>query len=689
MSKRNYNVFFHTHTVSGIVISVALYIIFFAGAFALFKDEILIWEEGKSINHIERSEVNYDDILKRLDTKYDLTGRDVEIDLAKEEDNLFIYLLSSKDSLSSESSKASHFFSYNITTNEEKRYHEYYGIGEFLYRLHFFHQIPTAGIYLAGFVAFFFLFAIVTGIIVHWKKIIPNFYKFNPKVALKRVWADAHTSLGVIGLPFQFMFAVTGAYFCLSLLVLLPANFLYEGNQKKLLEDLRPERKTYEWSARINKDVPSINSFVKEYSNTWSNFSGTHLYIRNFKGDNCKYVLQGNLEDKDRFVGLGRIVFDAVKSEVVTIKNPYELNYIEDVQKVLTRLHFGNFGGVIVKVVYFILALITCFVIITGVLLWVEARNKKSATLQQQLFVANVGHVYLAICLSLLPVTAISFLFVKLFGDSFSNKQQSLYYCYFLLWIMTSIYMRFQRNNYKINKQSLLVGGISSLCIPVVNGIVSNQWIWKSIYNKQHEILTIDLLWLFIGIMALWVYSKISPNIQKQSSYSKNPIDYKNLKTLLKLEENQTTTNHILQIKKDKNFIPMRTKVILLWTLLVIGFILHHVYGIANVYFQESLVLEGSNGEIPGWAHQWRIILEGMAFLFAVLTVSLSQNWFKWTSLIWACLLGLFNVYHFITALIYEPSNISEILILLLMAVSNVILVKEILNWKSHQLSEE
>ena len=41
-------------------------------------------------------------------------------------------------------------------------------------------------------------------------------------------------------------------------------------------------------------------------------------------------ILQGNLEDKDRFVGLGRIVFDAVKSEVVTIKNPYELNYIED-----------------------------------------------------------------------------------------------------------------------------------------------------------------------------------------------------------------------------------------------------------------------------------------------------------------------------------------------------------------------
>ena len=51
MSNRNYNVFFNTHTVSGIVISIALYVIFFAGAFALFKGEIQIWEEGKTLSY--------------------------------------------------------------------------------------------------------------------------------------------------------------------------------------------------------------------------------------------------------------------------------------------------------------------------------------------------------------------------------------------------------------------------------------------------------------------------------------------------------------------------------------------------------------------------------------------------------------------------------------------------------------
>ena len=40
VNRRLHNVLFNTHTVSGIVISVALYVIFLAGAFALFQNNI-------------------------------------------------------------------------------------------------------------------------------------------------------------------------------------------------------------------------------------------------------------------------------------------------------------------------------------------------------------------------------------------------------------------------------------------------------------------------------------------------------------------------------------------------------------------------------------------------------------------------------------------------------------------------
>ncbi|WBX76847.1 PepSY-associated TM helix domain-containing protein [Tenacibaculum ovolyticum] len=677
MSKKNYNIFFNTHTVSGIVISVALYIIFFAGAFSLFKQEIQFWEEGKSISHTERKDINYDKILSSLDEKHELTGRDLRITFEEKSDRIFINMTASKDTLATEKGKTANYFYADINSTKTKSYIEQYSLGEFLFRLHFFQQFPVIGVYLAGLVSFFFLFAIVTGVIVHWKKIIPKFYAFNPKTVLQKVWTNAHTALGIIGLPFQFIFAVTGAYFALSVLVLLPANFLYNGNQTKLLEDLRPARKSYEWVATSNEKIPSFNSFVKKTQNEWDNFHVTKANIKNYGGVNMKYVITGELEDHKRFVGLGRMVYDVYSNKVAAIKDPYTLNYNEDTQRLLTRLHFGDYGGTFMKIIYLILSLITCFVIITGVLIWIESRNKKSMTLRQRLYTAKVGHIYLSICLSMLPVTALAFLFVKFANGYFINKQTIIYYFYFITWLLFILYFRFKRDNYYTNKASLLLGAIFGFLIPISNGVVSGNWIWTTYLNQQYEILFIDLLWIGIASFSLLFYIKTKPTIKNQSAFSKAPIDYKNL-TALK----ENLNNNVSKINNTKNTIPMRTKISLLWIFIAIGFIFHHIYGLATVFFNESVLIEGSTGETPFWAHQWRILMEGLALTFGLLTLEVSKKWFILTSFVWAIILGLFNVYHIITAVIYEASNISEILILLLLVIANVFLIKNINIWR-------
>ncbi len=683
MSTRNYNVFFNTHTVSGIVISIALYVIFFAGAFSLFKEEIQVWEEGTPISYTQRNDINFDKILDSLNNRYELHGRDLRLIVGEKSDKMYLSMGVSKDSLASEKGKQPNYFYVNINTTETETYTEQYSLGEFLFRLHFFQQLPTIGIYLAGLVSFFFLFAIITGVIVHWNKIIPNFFTFNPKAILKKLWTDAHTALGVIGLPFQFIFAVTGAYFGIGILVLIPANSLYNGDQAKLMEDLRPERKSYEWIASSNENIPSFNSFANRTANEWNNFHLTNAYIKNYGGVNMKYILIGELESHDRFIGSGRITYDVNSGNVEAIKNPNRLNYAEDVQRVVSKLHFADFGGIPLKIIYFILALITCFVIITGVLIWIEARNKKSMELEKRLYTAKVGHIYLAMCLSLLPVTALAFLFVKFTNGYFTDKQNPIYYFYFITWLLFTLFYRFKRDNYFTNKSTLLLGGIFGLLIPISNGIVSGNWIWNTYLNNQFDILFIDLLWIIISSLALIFYFKIKPSIKEKSAFTAAPIDYKNLKALkeeeaLKKEQkpqDQTLIN-------DKNYIPMRTKISLLWIFIAIGFILHHVYGLALIYFKESVLIEGSTGETPFWAHQWRILMEGLALTFGLLSLEVSKKWFIQTSFVWAIIAGLFNVYHVITAIIYEASNLSEILILLLLVIANVFLVKSINQWR-------
>ncbi len=687
MSKRNYNVFFNTHTVSGIVISVALYVIFLAGAFALFKEEIEIWEQGTHTKNIARKNIDFDFLLKKLSEEHHLTSRDIRFNLGHDSDDaIYVQMLVPQDTVGlTDEAKKFAYTSIDVESGKTATYQEKYSLGEFIYRLHFFSQIPFVGIYLAGFVSVFFLFAIVTGVIVHWKKIISNFYQFNPKLVLKRVWTDAHTALGVIGLPFQFMFAVTGAYFGLSILVLIPANFLYNGDQNKLMEDLRPDRKVYEWVAKSDKVAPSVNDFVLSNSDRWENFNPHYLVIKNYGGTNMRYRLMGELSDDQRFLSSGSVSLEVATGKTIVHRNPNEAKYSDDIQLSMGRLHFASFGGVAMKVVYFILALITCFVIITGVLIWIEARNKKSMSLKQRLYTTKVGHIYLGICLSLYPVIALFFIIVKLLPEAYQTQKMSILYTwFFLVWLLATIFFRYKRNNYFTNKVTLLFGAVLGFLIPIVNGIVSDNWLWKTYQAGQYEILTVDLLWIFLSAIAFIVYLKIKPSVQEQSAFAKHPIDYKNRKKLLKEEADKLAQKSEIPTEKleDENHIPMRTKIVILWIFLGIGWIVHHMYGLFNIYYNETLIMEGANGHAPLIHHIYRIIFEGLCLFFGLLTLEVSKKWFKLLSFIWAIIAGLYNVYHFITAMIFESGNISEIFMLLLVSIASIFLIQNINKWK-------
>lgn len=504
MNNRNYNVFFHLHTVSGIVISAALFVIFFAGAFALIKDEITVWEKGTEVNMSKALDINYDRVVDTLKAKgYPLYGRDIRMVMPDVKQEMLVTLSASQDTSATKKAKRNDYFNVNTIHYSISDYYAFYSLGELIYRLHFFHQIPVYGIYIAGFVAFFFLFAIITGVVVHWKKIVMNFFVFRPKAKLKTIWTDAHTVLGMIGLPFQAVYAVTSCFLCLSILVLIPANYLYKGNTKQLIEDLRPMSKTY---PLVNQpiEVKSVNHFVTQATAQWETFTPAQIYIRNYGAANMQFQIDGLVSTKRSFLGNGRVIYDVNSGKVTAIKDPMKSNYIEGVEMTVRKLHFGDFGGLPVKVAYFVMALVTCFVIISGVLIWLEARNKKSVPEKQRRFNSKVAQIYLAICLSMYPVTAFSFIVAKLLPRSLDASRQSILYgVFFGSWLLLSLFFKLKKDNYFTNKYALFAGSFFGFLIPVINGLISGKWIFTTIATRQHEILFIDLFWWTLATVTL------------------------------------------------------------------------------------------------------------------------------------------------------------------------------------------
>lgn len=519
MSKRIYNVLFHLHTVSGIVISVALYVIFFAGSFSFFRDEIANWERNHAVENTENISMNLDVALDSLDEKYALHDRNISISRHHNERRIAVSLDSSQDSLAEEKGKAKHFFYQDTETLQTADYTSTYSLGEFIYRLHFFAQIPhPVGYYLSGFTAFFFLFAIVTGILVHWDKIISNFYLFRPWAKLKTLWTDAHTALGTIGLPFQFVYAVTGAFFMIKALLIAPSVFvLYDGDQAALYDDLgygEPE------IAYLNEPLQanySINELVNTTEKDWPDFNINHLHIFNYGDANMHVAIEGETDRNSKFSGPGMRLYKIATGELVDEKNPFEqASYRDGVVNSLYRLHYGDYGGYALKVISFVLGIISCFVIASGVMIWLVARCKKNIPEKRRRFNERVARVYLAICLSMYPVTALAFIAVKTVGQGMSF----LYQFYFITWLIVTTFLIWKKDLDYMNRITLLSGSIIGFLIPIVNGITSGAWLWDSLREGHFQVLFVDVFWLVLSVTTFWVWLKLKNRKVKASEDS-------------------------------------------------------------------------------------------------------------------------------------------------------------------------
>src|SRR5699024_4184143 len=164
---------------------------------------------------------------------------------------------------------------------------------------------------------FFFLFAIITGLLVHWKKIKPNFHLFRPKAKLKTIWTDAHTALGVIGFPFQFVFALTGTFLIFGAIAFAPpvASLLYDGNTREMYADLLPKTPDYPLEGKVVNFTGDINYFVDKTKDTWSDFRIKSVKLTNYGDANMKVAVLGHPTYERSLTGQGKLVFDVASKK--------------------------------------------------------------------------------------------------------------------------------------------------------------------------------------------------------------------------------------------------------------------------------------------------------------------------------------------------------------------------------------
>lgn len=447
--------------------------------------------------------------MATLSKDYNLYGRDINLRHYYNERRVAISLGGSSDTTTVTVDQTGAFFYLDTEDKSTSTYVDSYTLGEFLYRLHFFAQIPyPAGYYLSGFVAFFFLFAIITGIIVHWDKIISNFYVFRPWSKLKTLWTDAHTSLGVLGFPFQFVYALTGAFFMLKAIMVAPFVFsLYQGNEEKFYADLEYRIPLPGLSYHRLESVPALSGFVVKTEDRWPGFKITELDITNYGDKNMYLTLSGNVAASKKFNGLGKITYRVTDQNVIYDRNPLtNQNYLDGIKNVLYRLHFGDYAGVGLRIVSFIFGIISCFVILSGVMIWLVARNRVNIPPKRRRFNEYVAISYLSICLSLYPIIALAFILVKFYHPA---GMPFLYRTFFISWLLLCLFFIIKRDNDFTLRWSLILSTIFGLSIPLVNGGLTGSWFWNCSTPLVSPMQFVDILWLLLAIVNLMVLYRL------------------------------------------------------------------------------------------------------------------------------------------------------------------------------------
>ncbi|MEM6264652.1 MAG: PepSY-associated TM helix domain-containing protein [Bacteroidota bacterium] len=503
LGNRTYNVMFHTHTVAGIVISFALFVIFYAGAFSLFRHEMFQWENPSARIAVDEH-MDYDLALAKVDSVYNLDWHSITNVVFPNEHYPFLQVYGAVKVNDTTTERMAAYVEPGTYRVQDMR-EPLTTVGTTLYFLHYFRQIPVIGLYLSGLVGLFFLFATVTGVLIHWRNLFTKFYAFVREGKWKTIWTNAHTVLGIMGLPLHLIYGITGAFFGLLNLILLPSVLLlFDGDTSKVFNMIRPED-----AIEVAEDAPRtqhkpLMTYMADIQEQFPGYTITRLKVRNL--DRQDALATWGIDDHKGILSSGLLTMHLadgkVMEEISTI--PYEKAYSQSIIDLITKLHFGDFGGILIKIVYFVLSILTCFMIITGVLIWQTARDNPRYTDKQRQFHHRVTKVYLAICLSMFPAFALIFLANKSIPMDLAGRVDWVNGIFFGGWLLLTL-MGLRWNRYAVlNKNYLNIGGLMSLLVPVFNGMATGDWFWMT-WNSTSWVAYVDLFWLGSGVVALYL----------------------------------------------------------------------------------------------------------------------------------------------------------------------------------------
>ncbi|WP_052481078.1 PepSY-associated TM helix domain-containing protein [Gilvimarinus agarilyticus] len=514
--------YYITHSWLGAITGILLFIVAYTGAFSVFgHNELKIWS-----NEGIRGEVSQDypaiESLVRQHAKE--VGPDyhdhIRIMLPGQSSFTRLLIAFEKETVLEDGSHEHQLIVYNhhpktlaLEDTFKGSLNEWFASGkgdmaDFMVTFHAdLHLGNPWGLVLTGLLGLTLFASVITGVVIH-RKILRELFSFRPLRSLRLLFTDTHKVLGVWGLLFHGTIGFTGAFLGLVLVLLVPAAAFvsFSGDQEKLVETFLPE---IEPAITGVAAEPNPGNILSEFRRNNPDVLLIDANIHGW-GDESAIMaittLGGDTLAASETFEVSAVTGEPLQSYSTFGKHDSVTGVILDA---MYPLHFGNFGGVFVKVIWSLLGVGTALLAVTGMMIWIERRAYGPEGNLSKATYLRISRFTVGSCMGLVVASLSLFYAQLLLRVEAAEFSYWLGVVFFSSWVVVLAYGLAANNSYLTIKRLFLLCGLLAVGVPVVNALVTGDALPVTLFNGKSITAAVDLTLLLCGVFCVWASLKL------------------------------------------------------------------------------------------------------------------------------------------------------------------------------------
>ncbi|MEM9404352.1 MAG: PepSY-associated TM helix domain-containing protein [Pseudomonadota bacterium] len=361
----------------------------------------------------------------------------------------------------------------------------------------------TIGRGLVGIAGVIMLLSIVTGILTH-RKILKEVFTYRTKKSVRVKWKDAHNFLGIWSLPFSITIAFTGAWLgIVALLLPVTAMLVFKGDTEQVVELLvgaDPDR------AGISAPMLSLDD-VAQRPHSESGALPVTVFAFNWGDENAIYTVNYKPENKLTYYDVERI--NGVTGEMLPLAGILEPAASTRTIAAVSPLHYGTYGGIALKYLYFGLGIAMSLMVALGNMVWIERRAHSAEGSRSPQFYDRLARLTAGVCAGLALASVAVFYVDAAYVGAEDARIFWVGLTYFATWFAATLYAFFPSNAYRASRSLIQFTGIGLLGLPVVSAVVGGEAPWTAYLRGHVAAPAVDLTLLVLGLICLLVATRL------------------------------------------------------------------------------------------------------------------------------------------------------------------------------------